>query len=58
MLFAFLACLNPGDEIIVTAPAYANYMAVSMSAGEGIRPVVFTIENGFALPPVEEFEEL
>ena len=40
VLFAFLACLNPGDEIIVPEPAYANYMAFAISAGATIRPVV------------------
>ncbi|MDH6309101.1 aspartate aminotransferase [Dysgonomonas sp. PFB1-18] len=58
VLFAFLACLNPGDEIIVPEPAYANYMAFAVSAGAVIRPVSSTIEEGFALPPVEKFEEL
>lgn len=58
VLFAFLACLNPGDEIIVPEPAYANYMAFAVSAGAVIRTVTSTIEEGFALPPVEKFEEL
>lgn len=57
VLFAFLACLNPGDEIIVPEPAYANYMAFAVSAGAIIRPVSSTIEEGFALPPIEKFEE-
>ena len=58
VLFAFLACLNPGDEIIVPEPAYANYMAFAVSAGAVIKTVTSTIETGFALPPVEEFEKL
>lgn len=58
VLFAFLACLNPGDEIIVPEPAYANYMAFAVSAGAVIRPVVSTIEEGFSLPSIEKFEEL
>ncbi|MDR1503751.1 MAG: pyridoxal phosphate-dependent aminotransferase [Prevotella sp.] len=58
VLFAFLACLNPGDEIIVPEPAYANYMAFAVSAGAIIRAVSSSIEEGFALPPVEKFEEL
>ncbi len=58
VLFAFLACLDPGDEIIVPEPAYANYMAFAVSAGAVIRSVTSTIETGFALPPVEKFEEL
>ena len=58
VLFAFLACLNPGDEIIVPEPAYANYMAFAISAGATIRTIATTIEEGFALPKVEKFEEL
>lgn len=58
VLFAFLACLNPEDEIIVPEPAYANYMAFAVSAGAVIKTVTSTIETGFALPPVEEFEAL
>ena len=58
VLFAFMACLDPGDEIIVPEPAYANYMAFAISAGAKIVTVPSTIEEGFALPPVEKFEEL
>ncbi|OJU51668.1 MAG: aspartate aminotransferase [Bacteroidales bacterium 45-6] len=58
VLFAFLACLNPGDEIIVPEPAYANYMAFAVSAGAVIRTVPSSIEEGFSLPPIERFEEL
>lgn len=58
VLFAFLTCLNPGDEIIVPEPAYANYMAFAISAGAKIRTISTTIEEGFALPKVEKFEEL
>ena len=58
VLFAFMTCLNPGDEIIVPEPAYANYMAFAVSAGAVIRPVISTIDDGFALPPVQEFEKL
>ncbi len=58
VLFAFMACLNPGDEIIVPEPAYANYMAFAISAGAVIRTVPSSIEEGFALPPVEKFESL
>ncbi len=56
VLFAFMSCLNPGDEIIVPEPAYANYMAFAISAGAVIRPVVSTIEQGFALPDIKAFE--
>ena len=58
VLFAFMACLDPGDEIIVPEPAYANYMAFAISAGAKIVTVPSSIENGFELPPVEEFEKL
>ena len=58
VLFAFMACLNPGDEIIVPEPAYANYMAFAISAGATIRTIATTIEEGFSLPKVEKFEEL
>ncbi len=58
VLFAFMSCLNPGDEIIVPEPAYANYMAFAISAGAVIRPVVSSIEQGFALPDISEFEKL
>lgn len=58
VLFAFMSCLNPGDEIIVPEPAYANYMAFAISAGAVIRTVSTSIEEGFSLPKVEQFEEL
>lgn len=58
VLFAFMACLDPGDEIIVPEPAYANYTAFAISAGAVIIPILSTIETGFALPPVSEFEKL
>lgn len=56
--FAFMSCLDPGDEIIVPEPAYANYTAFAIAAGAVVKPVVSTIEEGFALPPVSEFEKL
>ena len=58
VLFAFMSCLNPGDEIIVPEPAYANYMSFAISAGAVIRTVTTTIEEGFCLPKVEKFEVL
>ncbi|MDE6174016.1 MAG: aminotransferase class I/II-fold pyridoxal phosphate-dependent enzyme, partial [Duncaniella sp.] len=58
VLFAFMACLDPGDEIIVPEPAYANYMAFAISAGAKIVTVPSDIDQGFALPAVEKFEEL
>jgi aspartate aminotransferase len=58
VLFAFLACLDPGDEIIVPEPAYANYMAFAISAGAVIKTCPSSIEEGFALPSVDKFEAL
>ena len=58
VLFAFMSCLNPGDEIIIPEPAYANYMAFAVSAGAKIRSIATTIEEGFSLPKVEDFEKL
>ncbi len=57
VLFAFLSCLNPGDELIVTEPFYANYLTFALTAGAVIRPVTTYIEDGFSLPSVEAFEE-
>ena len=57
VLFSFMACLNPGDQIIVPEPAYANYMAFAVSAGAVIKTVTSKIENGFSLPSIEEIEE-
>ena len=57
IMFAYMACLNPGDEIIITDPSYANYMAFAVSCGAVIKPVKTNIENGFKLPSVEEFEK-
>lgn len=58
VFFSFMACLDPGDEIIVPEPAYANYMAFAISAGAVIKTVPSSIDEGFALPSVERFEEL
>ncbi|HPG55447.1 MAG: Aspartate aminotransferase [Bacteroidetes bacterium ADurb.Bin302] len=55
--FAFMSCLDPGDEIIVPEPAYANYTAFAISAGAVIKPIVSSIEDGFALPSIDKFEE-
>lgn len=56
--FAFMTCLDPGDEIIVPEPAYANYSAFAIVAGAEIKSISAKIEEGFALPPIEEFEKL
>ena len=55
--FAYMACLDPGDEIIVTDPSYANYMAFATSCGAVMKPIHTSIDDGFKLPPVEKFEE-
>ena len=56
--FAVMSCLDPGDEIIVPEPAYANYTAFAIVAGAVIKSIPASIDDGFALPPVEEFEKL
>lgn len=58
VLYAFMACLNPGDEIIVSEPAYANYMAFAVSAGAIIKTIPTSIETGFKLPSFEILEGL
>ena len=58
VFFSFRACLDPGDEIIVPEPAYANYMAFAISCGAVIKTISSTIDEGFALPSVEKFEAL
>ena len=57
ILFAVQTCLNPGDEIIIPEPFYANYNGFAISAGVRVKPIVSTIESGFALPPIAEFEK-
>lgn len=57
ILFAVQSCLNPGDEIIIPEPFYANYNGFSISAGVQVKPIPSYIESGFALPPIEEFEK-
>lgn len=58
VLFSFMACLDPGDEIIVPEPAYANYMAFAISAGAVIKTIPSSIEDGFSLPSLDKFEAL
>jgi aspartate aminotransferase len=58
LMFAFQSCLDPGDEVIIPEPFYANYNGFAQSAGIVIRPVTSFIETGFALPLVEDFEKL
>lgn len=58
VLFAFMATLDPDDEIIVPEPAYANYMAFAILAGAKIITIPSSIDQGFELPSIEEFEKL
>jgi len=55
---ALQACLNPGEEIIIPEPFYANYNGFACSADVVVKPIMSYIENGFALPPIAEFEKL
>src|SRR5690349_18235584 len=57
ILFGFMAALDPGDEVITTEPFYANYNGIALEANDVIKPIRASIENGFALPPIEEFEK-
>jgi len=54
--FGFLACLDAGDEVIIPEPFYANYNGFAVAAGVTVVPITSTIETGFALPPIAEFE--
>jgi len=58
ILFGFFSCLNPGDEIIIPEPFYANYNGFAVAAGVKVVPITSRIETGFALPPIEEFEKV
>jgi len=58
IIFAFLTAMNPGDEVIIPEPFYTNYNGFAVQAGVKIVPVTSYIENGFALPPISEFEKL
>jgi aspartate aminotransferase len=58
ILFGFMACLDPGDEVIVPEPFYANYNGFAVEANVNVVPVTSSIENGFALPPIGDFEKL
>ncbi len=58
ILFAMMSCLDPGDEIIIPEPFYANYNGFAVEAGVNIIPVTAYIETGFALPPIEDFEKV
>ncbi len=58
IIFAFMATMNPGDEVIIPEPFYTNYNGFAVEAGIKIVPVTSYIEDGFALPPISEFEKL
>jgi aspartate aminotransferase len=57
ILFGFFTCLNPGDEVIIPEPYYANYNGFAVTAGVKVVPVTSHIQNGFALPPISDFEK-
>jgi aspartate aminotransferase len=58
IIFAMMACMDAGDEVIIPEPFYANYNAFAIEAGVVVRPITSSIENGFALPPMEELEKV
>ena len=57
ILFGLMACMDPGDEIIIPEPFYANYNAFAVEVGVVVRPITSTIDKSFALPPIAEFEK-
>ncbi len=57
ILFGFMTCLDAGDEVIIPEPFYANYNGFAVEAGVKVVPITSHIENGFALPPIEDFEK-
>lgn len=58
ILFGFMTCLDAGDEVIIPEPFYANYNGFAVEAGVNVVPITSHIENGFALPPIEDFERV
>lgn len=58
ILFSFFICMNPGDEVVIPEPYYANYNSFAMAAGINVVPVTSYIESGFALPPISDFEKV
>ncbi len=58
ILFGFFTCLNPGDEVIIPEPFYANYNGFACAAGVNVVPITSSIETGFALPPIADFEKV
>ena len=57
LLFAFQCIMDPEDEVIIPEPFYANYNGFAINAGINVRPIYSSIESGFALPPIEDFEK-
>ena len=57
IIFGFMACMDAGDEVIIPEPFYANYNGFAVEAGVTVKPIMSSIETGFALPPIEEFEK-
>ncbi|GAB2826706.1 pyridoxal phosphate-dependent aminotransferase [Ferruginibacter profundus] len=57
IIFGFMACMDAGDEVIIPEPFYANYNGFAVEAGVIVKPITSSIENGFALPPIEDFEK-
>ena len=57
LIFGFMTTCNPGDEVIIPEPFYANYNGFAVTAGINVVPVTATIESGFALPPITEIEK-
>jgi aspartate aminotransferase len=57
IIFGFMACMDAGDEVIIPEPFYANYNGFAVQAGVIVKPITSAIENGFALPPIEDFEK-
>lgn len=58
IMFGFFTCMNPGDEVIIPEPYYANYNGFAVTAGVKVVPITSHIENGFALPPIDAFEKV
>ena len=58
ILFGFMSCLDSGDEVIIPEPFYANYNGFAVAADVVVKPITSSIESGFALPPIEEFEKV
>src|SRR5437868_1399956 len=58
IIFGFMCCMDAGDEVIIPEPFYANYNGFAVEAGVTVKPITSSIETGFALPPIEDFEKL